>query len=383
MFVFTVSRPRPTLFCQVPGLLARAALEARGLDESRVSLTVIEGKLVRDASPLAVRRGVTLGESLLRARRLCPELLAVPLVEVDARSHSQRLWDALAELTDLVEPAGPDAAYALLWGNESLEKLDCLFPALTPFCSMGRSKLEARVLALSGVEGLADAPVTFLSGDPAITGKLLRLGLTTFGAVAEVGEAALIYQFGRKVGPLLYQRALGEDSDPVQALWPLPVVEASYRFDLEPIEDAACVDRYLVELAKRSAGELCTLRRFGRVVTLEITCERGSPLLGTWRPPWPVQSPGELLSSLRRLAALQPLRSGVIGLRLVVSELDLPTATTLSLFETVPASCLGRLESTKRWIRARYGSEALTTLSKVPVSLRDRRRELVREVIKR
>ena len=367
----------------MPGLLAKAALEARALDESCIPLAVVEGKLVRDASPLAARRGVKVGESLLRARRLCPDLLGVPLMEVDARSHSQRLWDALAELTDLVEPAGPDAAYALLWGNESLEKLDCLFPGLTPFCSLGRSKLEARVLALSEVECLADAPVTFLSFDPAITGKLLRLGLTTFGAVAEVGESALIYQFGRKVGPLLYRRALGEDSDPVQALWPFPVVEVSYRFDLEPIEDVACVDRYLVELACRAAGELSTLRRFGRVVTLEIACERDSPSLGTWRPPWPVQSPGELLSCLRRLAALQPLRTGVIGLRLVVSELDLPTATTLSLFDTVPASCLGRLESTKHWIRARYGSKALTTLSKVPVSLRDRRRELVWEATKR
>ena len=377
-----MTRSKRVLYCQMQGLLARCALQARGMDEARVPLAVAEGKLVRGASLLAGKRGVQVGESLLRARRLCPELLVVPLGEVDARSLSAELWDGLAELTDQVEPSGPDAVFAKLYGVEGLELLTRRFTGmgalsgLSPKLALGCSKLEAATLALAGVECLEDAPVIWLSPDTTVVGKLARLGLTTFGAVVAVGEAALIYQFGRKVGPLLYRRAQGEDSDPVRSLWPLPVVEVARRFDLDPIEDRSCVDAHLVALARQAATELTALRRFGRVVTLEISSEREGTNSGSWRPPWPVQAPGEVLSCIRRLVALRPIRSAVTSLRLVVSELDLPAASTLSLFESTPASSLGRLESTKRWITARYGAKALTAAGKLPISLRDRRRSL-------
>lgn len=361
------------LYCTQPGLLAKAHASA-GL------VAIAEGKQVRDASPCAHRRGVFRGQSVLRARRLCPALLVVPLEQVEARLLSQQLYDVLADLSPMVEPAGPDAAFAVIEPSAQglvLPRLAACFPELTPLLGAGPSKLVARTLAESGAASFALAPSRFLwPQDTALTGKLERLGLDTIGAVAQVGEAALRFQLGAKSGSLIYRRSLGLDSDPVLPLWPLPQVACSRRFDLEPLENKACLETQLVALAKQAARELASLRRYGRVVTLRIETERGasSP---SWRPPWPIQSPSEVLGAARRLLALQPPRAPVTGLLLTVTELELPQAESLSLFDTVGADSRRRLEAAKRFIVARYGTKALTTLGKVPIALRDRRRALV------
>jgi DNA polymerase IV len=366
----------------VPGLLARAALLARGLEEENVPLAVAEGRVVRDASPLARKQGVQRGESTLRARRLCPTLLIVPISEVDARSLSSRLWDALADIAGVVEPQGQDAGFVRLQGGEGLSPLLEAFPGLVPVFALGRSKSEARALAESGKEQLKHVPATLLTTDTAVTGKLARLGLNTFGEVASVGEEALRYQLGRKLGTSLYRLALGEDNDPIKSLWPLPFVERGRRFDLEPLEDSQAIQRHLVRLAGLASGELAGMRRFSRRVSLEVETEDAGVMSSSWRPPLPVQSPEEVWRCVRRLLGECPPKGAVIGLRVVLSELELPTATTLSLLENVSSVHLGRLESTKRLLSSRYGPSAITLLGKMPVPLRDRRRLLALETVR-
>jgi len=367
------------LYLQLPGLLARAACLARGLVEGSVPLAVAEGKVIRDAGWGV---GVQQGQSLLQARRRCPGLLVVPLEQVEARSLSERLYETLATLSPTVEPAGPDAVYAVLQRGEETQAYAAVcsaFPGLEPRRGTGPSKLIAKTLAESGVPSFDQAPSRFLwPEDMAITGKLARLGLETVGLAEAVGEAALRYQFGPKVGSLLYRRAQGLDSDPVQALWPLPTVRVERRFDLEPLEDATCLDAHLVALARQVSEELGELRRFGRVVSLVVETERGTEEQA-WRPPWPIQSVREVLGAARRLLALASPQAPVTALALTVAELEIPTAESLTLFASVGAESRRRLEAARRFVVARYGTKALTTLGKVPVALRDRRRELARE----
>ena len=370
---------RTILYCHVPSLLARAALLARGLEEENVPLAVAEGRVIRDASPLARRHGMQRGESVLRARRLCPALLIVPLGEVDTRGLSSHLWNALANIAGVVEPQGPDAGFVRLYGGESLAPLLEIFPGLMPIFALGRSKMEARTLAESGKERLEDVPVAFLTTDAAVVGKLARLGLNMFGEVVSVGEEALRYQFGRKVGTNLYRLALGEDNNPVKALWPLPFIESKRHFDLDPLEDIPSVQRHLVRLVRLASSELAGMRRFSRRVSLEVETEGAGVIESSWRPPLPVQSVEEVWHCVRRLLEECPPTSSVIGLRIILSELELPSATTLSLLESVSSVQLGRLESTKRLLASRYGPSAITLLGKMPVSLRDRRRLLAME----
>ncbi|MCX6368452.1 MAG: hypothetical protein NTX57_17355 [Armatimonadetes bacterium] len=374
------------LYIHISGLLSLASARVSAQEIGLVPIAVGEGKVIRDASPQARHSGVHVGQSVLRARRLCPMLLVVPLEQVDPRPLSHCLYDVLAEFSPTVEPVAPDAAYVVLErGEEPLvhRRLAEAFPELSPVLATGSSKLIARTLAESGVAAFDLAPSHFLwPEDAAITGKLERLGLHTTGEVAHTGETALRYQFGHKLGSLLYRRAQGLDGDPVRPLWPLPTIDLTCRFDLEPLEDATCLDVHIVALARQGAGELTQLRRYGRMVALAVETERGKSE-HSWRPPWPIQSPAEVVSAARRLLTLQQPRSPVTALRLTIAELELPQAESLSLFDSVGVENQRRLEAAKRFVVARYGSKALTTLGKVPVALRDRRRELVREATKR
>jgi nucleotidyltransferase/DNA polymerase involved in DNA repair len=130
--MFAERTPREAIcYFRQSGLLALAALQQREGDAA-LPVAVAEGKLVRDASPSALSAGVRPGESVTRARRLCPLLLVVPLEAIDARPLSRMLWNALAQLSPTVEPDGPDAAYlTLLPGEENLLR-GRSFPASPP-----------------------------------------------------------------------------------------------------------------------------------------------------------------------------------------------------------------------------------------------------------
>jgi DNA polymerase-4 len=223
------------LYIHMPGLLSLASARVSAQEMGLVPIAVGEGKVIRDASPQARHSGVHVGQSVLRARRLCPMLLVVPLEQVDPRPLSHCLYDVLAEFSPTVEPVAPDAAYVVLERREEPlvhRRLAEAFPELSPVLAIGSSKLIARTLAEAGVVDFDLAPSRFLwPEDAAITGKLERLGLTTIGEVAHIGETALRYQFGHKLGNLLYRRVQGLDSDPVLSLWPLPTIDLARRFD--------------------------------------------------------------------------------------------------------------------------------------------------------
>ena len=61
----------------------------------------------------------------------------------------------------------------------------------------------------------------------------------------------------------------------------------------------------------------------------------------------------------------------------------MPPAESLSLFDTLGATSRRRLDAARRLVVARYGAGALTTLNRVPIALRDRRRQLAREESRR
>src|SRR5262249_23478273 len=198
--------------------------------EAASPLVVAAGTRVRDACPLAVSRGVRIGASIIQARRLCPVALVVPLEAIDHRPATREFLDRLAELSPIVEPDGPDAAYADVTGlsEAALCAARCALgesrpdptqsPApsaqrgseatVAPIIGLGRSRVAARACAECGLPAhrLADADARWLwPEDEEIAARLRRLGLETFGQVAALSEGALVYQFGRR-GRLLHRR---------------------------------------------------------------------------------------------------------------------------------------------------------------------------------
>ena len=214
--MFTASRtmtsPPTVLYAHLPGLLVLAVRQA-GTLASSVPVAVAEGKVVRDVCPLAAPCGVRVGESISRARRLCPALFVVSVEEVDARvlaPLTNRFLDVLAYHTPIVEPDGHDAAYADFSGGPvphlaifAQAWSEDLQTGFMPIMGWGVSRNSARACAECALppDQLSGADARHLwPEDPAIAARLFRLGLSTYSAVAAMGENALVYQFGKMGG---------------------------------------------------------------------------------------------------------------------------------------------------------------------------------------
>jgi DNA polymerase-4 len=387
------SIPRQILYCRRPGLLAQAARAGRRDEADASPLAVADGPRVRDVCPLARSRGVAAEMSVSVARRLCPILLVAPLEAIDPRLASRAFLDRMAELSPIVEPDGPDAAYLDVTGlpaEEVLRRLADASPPLSapgtpvrlpPVTGLGSSRLAARACAECGLppDRLEEASVRWLwPEEEEVVARLRRLGLETFGQVAALSESALVYQFGRR-GRLLFRRARGRDHTPVRARYPAPRAEVRRDFFPEGIDDRQRLQAVLARMSREAAGQLRHQGRVGHRVTLAVVTGHGeqrreSVLIV------PVQEEVALLRAASRLLAPMTLAAPVISVCLRVEELSLPGGRSLDLFAQRRASGPVGLSAVVQALSARYGPRACMPLG--PPSRRaprDVRRQLLRD----
>ena len=372
---------RIILYTRVPGLLAEAARPSRpAVRNGHSPLVISEGRLVRDACPLALAQGVRVGASVVQARRLCPTLLAVPLEQVDASARKRQFLDILSDLSPVVEPDGLDTAYVDMTGGSAEAAVEGLrtrllaVSCLPPMIGLGVSRLAARACAESGVGHLDAASVDWLWDDPTVVGRLQRLGLGTFGAVAQVGEEALRVHFG-KIAPVLHRRAQGYDLTPVRALYPPPSADVVLDCSEAPIADRTQLGEAISRVSVRAACQLQGLG-VGRRLILEMKTEHGEARQ-EWAVPAPLEHAGDIQRASWRLLAQMRLTAPVTRVRLLVEDVSFPTAHTADLFGAQSDSVA--LEATRRRLAARFGLTTLTILGKRPRTAREKRRAAVRE----
>ena len=195
----TPPKIKTILFVRLPGLLAQSVHPGRTDTHTLYPLVVSESRLVRDACPLALapRRSCR--------RKRCPGSSPLPDASGPCRwnrwipvSGGGAFWDALADLSPVVEPDNLDTAYVDFTGDSSgsfAERVkDKLLATcgLSPVVGLGASRLAARACAESGVTSLENAAVDFLwPDDPAVAARMKRLGLSTFGQAAGGGAKKL------------------------------------------------------------------------------------------------------------------------------------------------------------------------------------------------
>ena len=374
---------RTILFARLPGLLAQSARGGRADASGLCPMIVSEGRLVRDACPLALVQGVSVGMSVVQARRLCPTLLAVPLEQVDASALRRRFLDALADLSPIVEPDGLDAAYVDMTGDLSGNLLERVQGKLRsaycplPIVGLGISRLAARACGESGVSSLQDASIDFLwPCRPAVSAMMDRLGLSTFVAVAEVSEESLRLHFG-KIAPLLHRRAHGEDLTPIRALYPPPSVEVRQRFD-DAVGDKVWLDAVLTQMSQKAEIQLRRLGGHGKRVALHLQTERGEHRQ-EWVVPSPVSTAEDVRLAASRLLAQMRLTAPITFIGIDVADVSPPSARTPDLFCAGPGSDPVALEAVRRRLAARFGLTTLTTPSQWPRTARQKRRSALNE----
>jgi DNA polymerase-4 len=197
--------------------------------------------VVAAASYEAREFGVRSAMPMVRARRLCPELVVVAPRFARYREVSEQLMTVLRDVTPLVEPLSLDEAFLDVAGAVKLfgpppelgERIrERVRSELGLHCSVGVGPTKSVAKLLSGlakpdglvhwpagevVARLRPLPVSMLWGaGPRTTERLLANGLTTVGDVADVDVRLLRRLVGEALGSQLHALAHGVDSRRVE-----------------------------------------------------------------------------------------------------------------------------------------------------------------------
>ncbi len=250
--------------------------------------------VVAAASYEARRFGVHSAMPMVRARRLCPDLVIVGNRFDRYREVSREVMAILRDVTPLIEPLSLDEAFLDVAGAVRLfghppaigELIRARIRAeLDLPCSVGIGPTKSVAKLLSGkakpdgllhwradevVAKLRPLPVRDLWGaGPKTVERLTSFGLTTIGAVADTDLRTLQRLVGDAAGTKLHQLARGEDPRRVSTSEPVRSVSAESTFD-EDVDDPEVLHRHVLRLSEKVGRRLRAEGHAGRTITLRV-----------------------------------------------------------------------------------------------------------------
>jgi DNA polymerase IV len=354
-----------------------ASVEQRDDPALRGRPVVVGGEggrgVVAAASYEARRFGVHSAMPMVRARRLCPELVVVGSHFDRYREVSRSVMTILRSYTPLVEPLSLDEAFLDVAGAVRLfgdpvtighrirtdvrEQLD-----LPCSVGVGPTKSVAKLLSAKAKpdgllrwpaaevrDRLRPLPVSDLWGaGPKTVERLTSYGFRTVGQLADADLRTLQRVVGEAQGTQLHRLARGEDPRRVTTHDPAKSISAEETFE-EDLDDPDVLRRHVLRLAEKVGRRLRRAEVAGRTVTLKVrfasfeTVTRSMTLpSATDRTHDLVVVAGELLDGLR----LERARVRLLGVG--VSNLgDGDTARQLSL--DAPQTPVELPWSDRRW----------------------------------
>jgi len=369
-------------------LLERPALRGQPLI---VAGAPEEAHTVLACSAEAAAAGVRSGMPLRSARAFCREGLFLAARPAIYHARHERMLDALAAISPLVEAAEPGCAYVGLDGLVGMPRagVQALFPdegaaavalaeaaeqaiALRPQVGVAGGRFAARAAALAAPAAaplivaatdaapfLAPLPVELLPFAEPELRRLAWLGLRTLGDLAALPRTAVAAQFGA-TGDRAWALTQGIDPVPLaprrppaelcdQLTFPRPVVEAQAVI--------AAARHVLIRLLRRPERAA----RAARGLTLALTLDGG----GRWERRLTLHEPTADGDRLLRLLAARldgaSFPAAVEALTLVLHDLCGETGLQGSLF-TSRGRQLPELRTALAQLCARFGRPAVQTI---------------------
>ena len=369
-----------------------ASVEQRDDPSLRGRPIVVGEGVVLAASYEAKRHGVRSGMGGGPARRLCPQLVAVP-ARMDAYLEASRaVFDLFRDTTPVVEPLSIDEAFLDVGGLHRHEPSPTSIAArlrervrddvgLVLSVGVARTKFLAKVA--SGVtkpDGLLVVPVadelSFLHAlpvsrvwgvGPVTQGALAERGVATVGDLARVPVESLVHWFGGAAGRHLHDLAWNRDRRRVETSRPDRSIGSQHALGRGD-RTLADVDRVLLGLADRVGSRLRASGRGGRTLTVRFRFGDFTRASRSRSFPQPITTTEAIHANALDLAArllAEPLDGGTVlserGLTLVgiaLSKLRSTDAHQLELpFRAVDALVVDEAVDA---VRERFGRSSLS-----------------------
>ncbi|HEY8904913.1 MAG TPA: DNA polymerase IV [Rhodoferax sp.] len=254
--------------------------------------------VITTATYAARQSGVGSAMGLMKAAKLCPEAILLPVDFAEIRRYSHAFKDIILDIAPLMEDRGIDEVYIDFTevpggqreGGRVLARLiqKTIFQQTGLTCSVGvaPNKLLAKMASeFNKPNGIAvvfeeDVPGMIwplacrkINGiGPKADEKLQRLGIRTIGELAQKEVDWLIDHFGQKTGAWLFDAARGRDDRPV-VLESEPVSisrETTFERDLHAVHDKAELGAIFTRLCEQVAADLARKGYVGKTIGIKL-----------------------------------------------------------------------------------------------------------------
>jgi DNA polymerase-4 len=254
--------------------------------------------VITTATYAARQFGVGSAMGLMKAARLCPQAILLPVDFAAYRHYSRAFKTIILDIAPLMEDRGIDEVYIDFTqvpggqreGGRVLARLiqKAIFDATGLTCSVGvaPNKLLAKMASEfnkpNGIaivfEGDLESKIWPLACrkingiGPKADEKLKQLGIHTIGELAQKELDWLMDHFGQKTGAWMFDAAHGVDSRPV-VLESEPVSisrETTFERDLHAVRDKAELGAIFTRLCEQVAQDLARKGYVGRTIGIKL-----------------------------------------------------------------------------------------------------------------
>ena len=283
-----------------------ALREARGdtpLHQIPVSefpvLSGYTGRGVITTATYAARQfGVGSAMGMMKAARLCPQAIVLPVDFDEVRKYSRLFKSTITEIAPVMQDRGVDEVYIDFTdvpggqreGGRVLARLiqKGIFERTGLTCSIGVA--PNRLLAKMASEFNKPNGISIVYAEdlqpkiwplsvrkvngigPKAGAKLAALGVHTVGELAAQDPQWLVAQFGKSTGAWLHRAAWGQDDSPVVTeSEPVSMSrETTFERDLHAVRDRAELGRIFTDLCQRVAQDLQRKGYVGRTIGIKL-----------------------------------------------------------------------------------------------------------------
>jgi DNA polymerase IV len=254
--------------------------------------------VITTATYAARQFGVGSAMGLMKAAKLCPDAILLPVDFAEYRRYSRAFKAIVLEIAPLMEDRGVDEVFIDFTevpggqreGGRVLARLiqKSIFQATGLTCSVGVA--PNKLLAKMASEFNKPNGIAVLSEDdlqskiwplacrkingigPKADEKLQSLGIATIGQLAQQELQWLMDHFGQKTGAWMYDAARGIDHRPV-VLESEPVSisrETTFERDLHAVHDRAELGAVFTRLCEQVADDLARKGYVGKTIGIKL-----------------------------------------------------------------------------------------------------------------